>query len=31
MVVGDGCRTVVEGDGWRTVQRHPGGQLGDQT
>ena len=31
MVVGDGCRTVMVGDGWRIVQRHPRGRLGDQT
>ena len=31
MVVGAGCRIVVVGDGWRTVQRHLGGLPGDQT
>ena len=31
MVVGAGCRTMVVGDGWRTVQRHLGGRLGDLT
>ena len=30
-MVGAGYRIVVVGDGWRIVQRHPGGRLVGQT